>query len=378
MEMVETLVRGGADVTVVGPRWAASRFSKHRVGWLRDPGSGADGLCQALVGWAAPVDRPVLMYQTDEDLLLVSRHRAVLGAVLGFLMPSHDTVEALVDKSTFAALATSSRLPVPLTTVVEATADPPSDLRYPLIVKPRTRDDLWVRDVGGAKVAVVRNRPQLQELLQHLAHRHPRVLLQHQVVGPETAVESYHAYVDSAGKPVAEFTGRKLRTMPTENGFSTHLIITDAADVRRLGRVVVERLGLVGVVKVDVKRDDEGRLWILEVNPRFNLWHRLGAAAGVDLPALVAADLSGHRRLPISPARVGATWCHVPRDLLAARRQGTSSLQWLREAHGADVLAGLDPRDPGPFLIGRVLPKLGAKLRAAAGTRPEQPSGGSW
>ena len=50
---------------------------------------------------------------------------------------------------------------------------------------------------------------------------------------------------------------------------------------------MLERLAFVGVVKLDYKRDPRtGRFYLLEVNPRFNLWNHLGAAAGVNLPLL--------------------------------------------------------------------------------------------
>ena len=44
-------------------------------------------------------------------------------------------------------------------------------------------------------------------------------------------------------------------------------------------------LGLRGVAKLDFKRTAAGELVLLEVNPRFNLWHLPGAVAGVNLPA---------------------------------------------------------------------------------------------
>jgi len=50
--------------------------------------------------------------------------------------------------------------------------------------------------------------------------------------------------------------------------------------VRRLGRELTERVGLRGFAKFDFKRDPDGRLWLLQVNPRFNLWHHVGADAG--------------------------------------------------------------------------------------------------
>ena len=100
------------------------------------------------------------------------------------------------------------------------------------------------------------------------------------------------------------------------------LEITDADDVRRTGRAIVERLSLTGVAKLDFKRDPRGDLRLLEINPRFNLWHHAGAIAGVNIPALVYADLVGIPRPPVAPARAGVRWCRMWKDLPAARADG--------------------------------------------------------
>jgi len=61
---------------------------------------------------------------------------------------------------------------------------------------------------------------------------------------------------------------------------------------------------LTGVAKLDFKRDLQGNLRLLEINPRFNLWHHRGAIVGVNIPALGYADLTGLLRPP--PIRVKA------------------------------------------------------------------------
>ncbi len=68
--------------------------------------------------------------------------------------------------------------------------------------------------------------------------------------------------------------------MPAAYGHTTALVITDAPDVVELGRRLTGLLGLVGVAKLDFKRAPDGRLHLLEVNPRFNLWHFAGRRPG--------------------------------------------------------------------------------------------------
>jgi predicted ATP-grasp superfamily ATP-dependent carboligase len=166
-----------------------------------------------------------------------------------------------------------------------------------------------------------------------------QILAQEAVAGDETRVESYHAYVDPGGDLVAAFTGRKIRTLPNQYGHSSALVITEEPDVDELGRDIVRRLEIRGVVKIDFKRAADDRLWLLEINPRFTLWHHPAAIAGLNIPAIVHADLTGRPRPAFGPARAGVTWCHPSYDVRAAHAAGVSFGAWLRFVRGCDAVS---------------------------------------
>jgi predicted ATP-grasp superfamily ATP-dependent carboligase len=221
---------------------------------------------------------------------------------------------------------------------------------------------------------------QLRGLWDRLAAAGLEVVAQELVPGPETSVESYHVYVDRSGAIVAEFTGQKLRTRPTSFGQSTTVQITQRADVATLGREVTRRLELLGVAKIDFKRDLQGKLHLLEVNPRFNLWHYPGALAGVNLPALAYADLAGRPRPHIRPVRPGVRWCSPREDLPAARAAGVSLPDWILHSLVPSEARGmLAWDDPLPFLIAaaRLLrSELGSRVGRANMARASGGRGG--
>src|SRR5205814_8760870 len=154
------------------------------------------------------------------------------------------------------------------------------------------------------------------------------LVAQEHVEGGEQHIESYHAYVDFGGAVAGEFTGRKIRTRPARFGQTTALEITAAPDIRDLGRRAMADLGLTGVAKLDFKRAPSGELLLLEVNARFNLWHLPGAVAGVNLPALVYADLVGLPRPAVRRPRPGVHWTVAWHDLSAARAGRESLARW--------------------------------------------------
>jgi len=358
IDLVRPLALAGIRSALFSPPRTSARLSRSvcaRLPWhdhWREPEVAA----KAIAGFAAGLpERPVLMPQSDGDLLVAHRWRDELGAACALLLAAPETVEALIDKERFARLAERLGLPTPRSCRIDARLTRPDDLdlAFPLVVKPLLRDSArWRRVEPAAKALYVPDAAALRALWPALEASGDGFLAQEGVAGPETAIESFHAYVDERGALAAAFTGRKIRTWPAVYGHSTAVEVTDIPDVAAAGRDVLERLELRGVAKVDFKRGPGGRLSLLEVNPRFTLWHHPAALAGVNIPALVYADLTGRPRPPVrrEPGRV--RWCLPHADLRAARAEGVPLASWLAFLRGCRARSGLALDDPLPFLLG--------------------------
>jgi predicted ATP-grasp superfamily ATP-dependent carboligase len=357
IDLVRALGLAGIRSDVVAPPGSLARFSRHTrtaLPWY-DPSEQAGELVEALVrhGEAQPAP-PVLFYEEDSSLLLVSRYRQRLGSVFRFVVPAAELVEQLVDKARFQDLAARLGLPVPEARVLQPANEPPPsklDLRFPLVLKPMARLSAgWETAVGPGKAIRADSVNDLTALWPRLAAANSTVLAQELIPGPETRVESYHTYVDEQGQVVAEFTGCKIRTAPPSFGHSTAVEITDTPDVAALGRKLARQLGLRGVAKFDFKRGPDGSLYLLEVNARFTLWHHAGAVAGVNVPALVYGDLVGWPRPSVPRARAGVRWCRPWKDIVAAHTSGMSSFTWLPWALRCEAKAAIAWDDPLPLL----------------------------
>jgi predicted ATP-grasp superfamily ATP-dependent carboligase len=369
MDLVRPLGLAGIDCAVAVQPGAAPRYSRYTrvaLDWS-NPWERAEQMVETLIRFGnTQAKAPVLFYESDGELLLVSRHRERLAGAFRFVVPDQTLVEDLVDKERFQRLAERLSLPVPaarrLRTEEELKADE-LDLRFPIIVKPLTRrPELWRAVVDQGKALRVDTAEQLRSLWPKLAASGVEVLAQELIVGPETRIESYHVYVDEQGEIAGEFTGRKIRTYPREYGDSTALETTDAPDVLQLGRELVGRLLLRGVAKFDFKRAADGTLFLLEINPRFNLWHHLGAVAGVNLPALVYADLTGNPRPAINASHPNLSWCRMWQDAQAARASQVSLFAWLSWAVRCKAKRLLSWNDPMP-LVGAVLWRIRDAVR---------------
>jgi D-aspartate ligase len=357
-DLVQTLGLAGVPVALFERHDSSARFSRHvrtKLVWS-DAGEQPDAVIATLLAYArSRPEPPVLFPQSDEALQLISRRRDELGSATRFVVPDAELVEQLVDKSRFQALAECHGLPIPRSYRFRPTHDDDPralDLPFPLVVKPILRRTAWERVAGGCKAFHAGDREDLAAMWSRLVDVDSVMVAQEVVAGPESNIESFHAYVDAEGQIAGSFTGRKIRTYPERYGHSTAVEVVDLPEVRELGCHVLATLGFRGVVKIDFKRDERGELRLLEINPRFNLWHLPAAIAGVNLPALVYADLTGRPRPSADPVRSGVAWCRPLRDVRAAYATGTSPLAWLRWARTCDAKSGLTGGDRRPFLFG--------------------------
>ena len=357
LSLVRALGRDGIRVAVATSDPASkvklSRYCTAEVptpGWVEDP----EAALAALIAWGGEQrEAPVVFYQGDHDMLALSRGRSRLAPHLRCVLPPAELVEEVADKLRFAALAERERLPVPFTLTLRRGSAAAAELarwdRFPCVLKPCMRSPSFAQLAQNQKAMRIRGPSEMDALRAVIESYDTDFVIQEAIDGGEEYIESYHAYLRPGGEVMGDFTGRKIRTAPRLYGFSTYVEITDDDEVRRLGRSILERIGFSGVVKIDFKRDPRTkRLYLLEINPRFNLWHHAGAAAGVSIPALVYRDCiePGSAR-PAGRARAGVRWVDAHADWRAFEG---SHARWLAEMLSADVNESFMLCDPLPAL----------------------------
>lgn len=227
--------------------------------------------------------------------------------------------------------------------------------------------------VGPVKALHAADVAELGRMIARIESFSSDFVVQEQITGGEEHVYSFHAYLDASRRSLGHYVGRKIRTYPRTAGVSTYLELVSEPELCRVGFEVLERLGLVGVVKLDFKRDPgTGRFYLLEVNPRFNLWNHLGAAAGVNLPMLAYQDLTGLPASPSPEARTGVRWLSLADDTrtfvrLFAPAGELTLWSWLASLRGPKVYDVFAWDDPSPFVMSLV--------RGRAASRRERPAG---
>lgn len=328
-------------------------------------------------------ERLPLFYSNDDWQRLVQDYRAELAPHYALLLNDVEIADAVIEKDRFQALAAARGLPIPPTVAWEEL----ESFTRPVLVKPRTKfnwdaSPVYARLCAGiGKAGVFPNgralarEPAAQQLRSEL-------LIQEYVGGDDTQIWSFHGFCDAAGELLDWFVGRKIRTYPALTGISTCLRLAYDDEIAALGRHIASQLGLKGVFKIDLKRDAAaGRVRLLEINARYNLWHYLGAANGVNLTR-TAYDYLVHGARPAAPGRyrTARRWIYLRYDWRAYRElaaRGELDLgQWLVSLAAPLVCELFAWSDPLPFFskffraVKSRLPRLTVGLwRVTAGLR---------
>ena len=137
MDLIRPLGLAGIRCAVLAPEdsWLAhSRYTERLLPFTMDEGREDDWVEALVTLGLREAQPPVLFFQEDAHLLMVSRHRDRLAQAFRFDLPEVDFIEQLVDKARFQRLSEARGLPVPRTRTLYPTpgSQPPElDLRYP-------------------------------------------------------------------------------------------------------------------------------------------------------------------------------------------------------------------------------------------------------
>ena len=311
----------------------------------------------------------------DGHLDILLKHWDEMHRMFRLVTVNKEMLGNILNKDLFIPFAKEYNLPVPFTYSMEQLAKE-SLPSFPVIIKPKVRlnwfDSETVSSQGGRsyKGLLVKDEQELEKFRASLAKENIEYVVQQYVAGAESNIVSFHSFYTEDSKPLGYFVGRKIRTYPADYGQSCALTLVNDDYVVRESLKILERIKFKGPIKIDYKIDQNtGRYYLLELNPtRYNIWHYLGARAGVNLPALAyeymtkpSAQISLHKNW-----QTDIRWFNVVNDFQAFRelhkKSGLSLWKWLQSYRGRRVYQTLAFDDLKPVFYG-IYRTLGGLLR---------------
>ncbi|MEO5644706.1 MAG: ATP-grasp domain-containing protein [Bacteroidia bacterium] len=105
----------------------------------------------------------------------------------------------------------------------------------------------------------------------------------------------FFAFYDN-GKCGATFMHKRIREYPVTGGASTCAISVNEKELADTGKRLLDKLGWNGAAMVEFKRsNDDGKYYLMEINPKFWGSLELALASGVNFPEMVINKLTGQK-----------------------------------------------------------------------------------
>jgi len=178
-------------------------------------------------------------------------------------------------------------------------------LRAPFVVKP-------VKPLSRFKVELLSSAAELHQLVQAYGSELPFLVQQWVAGGDQDLI--FCAFYFDRGQVLARFVGRKVRSCPPALGQTTVAIPAPDARAVAAAERFFEGLELSGPASLELKRDADGTLWVIEPTVgRTDFWLECCSANGVNLPFVEYCHATG-RTLPASKQSRHRIWMDTERE----------------------------------------------------------------
>lgn len=272
-----------------------------------DPDLESDAWLRFMVALSQKMDsKAVLIPSSDKFVTAIAKHIDILKDYF-VISPGINLQGLLAEKYTQYELAFQHGFPMPYTRFVNSldeVANFASEAEFPSLIKPNHFRE-WSKFPKGhplldRKISIANNKIELIESYKLASAANPNVILQEIIQGPDSNKRVYLSCYSADGKRIANAMFRELRCAPM--GFGPASISEPVVDneTDEVCNRFLKQLGYVGLCEFEMKWDTrDGKVKLIEANPRLSGGGDAAPYAGVDLPWIQYLDLIGEHVFPI-------------------------------------------------------------------------------
>ncbi|MGA3027177.1 MAG: hypothetical protein ABSF98_20655 [Bryobacteraceae bacterium] len=253
--------------------------------------------------------KPVLIPSADQFVTAIGRHATQLQEHFVFCHGGATVQALLATKQRQYDLAGEHGLPVPRTRFVssmEEMSEFASSARFPCLFKPLHAREWGRLPAGhpfrGTQLVVANSGEELLAEYRLVAEINPTLVVQEVIEGPDTAKLVYLSVYATDGRRIGACMVREVRTTPIYFGSASLVVPVVDEEADALSDGFLRSVGYAGICELELKRDSrDGRVKLIEANPRYSVTADAAPYAGVDLGWLHYLDLIGQPVAMTSP-----------------------------------------------------------------------------
>jgi len=319
---------------------------------------------------AAMGEKAVLIPASDIFVSAIGRHARVLSDHFIFSEAGAVLQASLATKETQYALAKEYGLPCPRAAYIQSVEDMErfcKEARFPALLKPlHQREWQALPEDNPFRHCKTVSASTPEELLSHYSKVSglvPEAVTQEEIVGPDSAKYCYLSVYAKSGQRLGSCVVQELRAYPLLYGCATLVEPVVDEEIDSVCNKFLMSIGYKGICEIELKRDTrDGKLLLIEVNPRFSGTGDCSKYTGVETGYLHYLDLIGQTPPPVVPTKFGFRHVMLCADMSAFPKylaQGQMGWKdWIRSLSGPLEFFDFDTAD---FAIARVTAMNGAR-----------------
>ncbi|MEX5729685.1 D-aspartate ligase [Rhodovulum iodosum] len=374
--LARNLARVGITVSAAGKSGCLALDSRHCHGKFRAPAecSIQDFWRELLLERPRPeLEGSLIFALCDDSIEFVTSNHAALSQ--RYLLEGFDPAlrREMLDKRATLVRARAAGVATPNFWDVDSAEkleEIREDVSFPVMVKP-IHSHLFIPVFGRKLFIIESDWEELVEKVQLAQAANCDVMVMEMVPGPDSLLSSYYTYIDEDGKSLFHYTKCIIRRYPVNRGGACYHQSKWLPETAEAGRKFFGSMPWRGMANIEFKRDlRDGKLKVIEVNPRFTDAHRMVVSGGLPIDEMIYRRQTGQDVPAFSGYEENVRMWNPLRDFLAFRelnKRGELSFPgWIKSLmSGRKVLPILSLTDPMPTVVrlreefGRAFKRLG-------------------
>jgi D-aspartate ligase len=310
----------------------------------------------ALAG--AMQEKPVLIAASDIFVMAIGRYAHELREHFIFSEAGVTLQASLCTKEVQYALAHEHGMPSPLAMHIESSEDMEKfcqQAKFPALLKPRQHREWQAlpasHPLSGRKTISASSPEQMMAHYTAVKELVPHAVAQEEIVGPDSAKYCYLSVYSTKGKRLGYCVVQELRAYPLLYGCASIVQPVVDEEIASVCDSFLRSVGLIGLCEIELKRDSrDGRLGLIEVNPRFSGTGDSARYTGVETGYLHYLDLIGETPAPMEATNFGFRHVMLVSDVSAFPKylaEGAITWkEWIRSLRGPIQYFDFDRGDP--------------------------------
>lgn len=281
---VRFLAKEGYKIDAIGPSRSLSAWSRYLSCISYEQDDFCEEGFEKFLNFLSKEEYDVILPIGAKSVKLVARHKNEVKKYCRVPIADYDKISLCLEKSQTYSLAQKLGVNVPKTWVFsskEALKDSLQEIVFPVIVKGNS-------EIIKDKPMYALNRRELLEILKvwgsNISLSNDAFpIIQQYIKGASCGF--FALYKDGVCKRI--FMHKRIRQTPTSGGASCCALSIYERDLFENGKKLLDALNWHGVAMVEFKRQfNTGKLYLMEINPKF--WGSLDLAltSGINFPAL--------------------------------------------------------------------------------------------